>query len=227
MFWAIVTSVPRWLVGRGARVATTPSQSVNDTNPIPPQLISMSPCAPQICRCIKSWSRVDRVCMTLRSMEQFEPSVPRQGSVNFLIRDVPVSAFRRDRTSYRFARIVAVWRVGTASPSRRDRQFEAPFLQRRVNNEPSGCAAGCRPPARVRWLQPESEGRAAAGIRRIVVPRRRCASTAPSRLRTRPAEARPRDLRRLARMVEQNKTVSSEPIRQPSNARRPCKLGVQ
>src|SRR5580658_3786051 len=23
MFWAIVTSVPRWLVGRGARVATT------------------------------------------------------------------------------------------------------------------------------------------------------------------------------------------------------------
>ena len=79
-----------------ARVATTPSQSVNDTNPIPAQLISMSPCAPQICRCIKSWSRVDRVCMTLRSMEQFEPSVPRQGSVNFLIRDVPVSSARPD-----------------------------------------------------------------------------------------------------------------------------------
>ena len=39
--WAIVTSVPRWLVGRGARVATTPSQSVNDTNPIPAQLINM------------------------------------------------------------------------------------------------------------------------------------------------------------------------------------------
>ena len=35
--------MPRWLVGRGARVATTPSQSVNDTNPIPAQLISMSP----------------------------------------------------------------------------------------------------------------------------------------------------------------------------------------
>jgi hypothetical protein len=65
-------------------------------------LISMSPCAPQICRCIKSWSRVDRVCMTLRSMEQFEPSVPRQGGVNILIR------------------------------ARRDRQFESPFLQRRV-----------------------------------------------------------------------------------------------
>ena len=96
MFWAIVTSAPRWLVGRGARVATTPSQSVNDTNPIPAQLISMSPCVPQICRCIKSWSRVDRVCMTLRSMEQFEPSVPRQGSVNFLIRDVPVSSARPD-----------------------------------------------------------------------------------------------------------------------------------
>jgi hypothetical protein len=56
----------------------------------------------QICRCIKSWSRVDRVCMTLRSMEQFEPSVPRQGGVNILIR------------------------------ARRDRQFESPFLQRRV-----------------------------------------------------------------------------------------------
>jgi hypothetical protein len=33
-----VTSVPRWLVGRGARVATTPSQSVNGTNPIPAQI---------------------------------------------------------------------------------------------------------------------------------------------------------------------------------------------
>ena len=40
----------------------------------------MSSCAPQICRCIKSWSRVDRVCTTLRSMAQFEPSVPRQGT---------------------------------------------------------------------------------------------------------------------------------------------------
>ena len=29
-------------------------------------------------------------------MEQFEPSVPRQGSVNFLIRDVPVSSARPD-----------------------------------------------------------------------------------------------------------------------------------
>jgi hypothetical protein len=48
MFWAVVTSVPRWLVGRGARVATTPSPSVNSPNPIPAQLISMSPCAPQI-----------------------------------------------------------------------------------------------------------------------------------------------------------------------------------
>jgi len=34
--------------------------------------------------------------MTLRSMEQFEPSVPSQGSVNFLIRDVPVSSARPD-----------------------------------------------------------------------------------------------------------------------------------
>jgi len=102
MFWAIVTSVPPWLVGCGARVASTPSQSVNSTNPIPAQLISMSPCAPQICRCIKSWSRVDRVYMTLRSMEQFEPLAPRQDSINFLI------------------------------PVRPDRQFESPFLQRGV-----------------------------------------------------------------------------------------------
>jgi len=42
---------------------------------------------------------------------------------------------RRDRTSSRFARIVAIWRVGTASPSRRERQFESPFLQRRVSRE--------------------------------------------------------------------------------------------
>src|SRR5437879_3752964 len=28
-----------------------------------------------------------------------------------------------------FARIVAIWRVGTASPSRRDRGFESPFLR--------------------------------------------------------------------------------------------------
>src|SRR6202043_571634 len=47
------------------------------------QLISMSPCAPQICRCIKSWSRVDRVCMTLRSMEQFEPLGPTSGQSKF------------------------------------------------------------------------------------------------------------------------------------------------
>jgi hypothetical protein len=40
--------------------------------------------------------------MTLRSMEQFDPSVPRQGSINFFIR------------------------------VRRDRQFESPFFQRRV-----------------------------------------------------------------------------------------------
>ena len=35
-----------------------------------------------------------------------------------------------------FAQIVAIWRVGTASPSLRDRQFESPFLQRRVTCEP-------------------------------------------------------------------------------------------
>jgi hypothetical protein len=29
---------------------------------------------------------------------------------------------------------VAIWRAGTASPSRRDRQFESPFLQRRVSD---------------------------------------------------------------------------------------------
>jgi len=34
--------------------------------------------------------------MTLRSMEQFEPSVPRQGSGDFLIRDVPISSARPD-----------------------------------------------------------------------------------------------------------------------------------
>ena len=45
------------------------------------------------------------------------------------------SIHRRDRTSCGFARIVAIWRVGTASPSRRERQFESPFLQRRVSRE--------------------------------------------------------------------------------------------
>jgi hypothetical protein len=58
-----------------ARVATTPSQSVNDTNPIPAQLISMSPCAPKYADASKSWSRVDRLCMTLRSMER-RPGLP-------------------------------------------------------------------------------------------------------------------------------------------------------
>jgi hypothetical protein len=43
---------------------------------------------------------------------------------------------RRDRTSCMFALQVAIWRVGTASPSRRDRQFESPFLQQRVTYEP-------------------------------------------------------------------------------------------
>jgi hypothetical protein len=59
---------------------------------------------------------------------------------------------RRDRTSCRFARIVAIWRVGTASPSRRDRQFESPFLQRGVTCEPEFSQdRSSRPISRGRW----------------------------------------------------------------------------
>ena len=62
--------------------------------------------------------------------------MPRLLSVNVrLPRDVAWAMcpfHRRDRTSCRFARIVAIRRVGTASPSRRDRQFESPFLQQPV-----------------------------------------------------------------------------------------------
>jgi hypothetical protein len=52
-----------------------------------------------------------------------------------------------------FARIVAIWRVGTASPSGRDRQFESPFLQRRDRGAP-GLRGGARDPPRTRPSEP-------------------------------------------------------------------------